>query len=277
MPEHALPEAKLLKADLQPGVGDVAAPMAVFRFGLLSLPPVPLQPGLLPCPQEAVGLELPWHPVMHLPPPCVRDIASEFTHCGIVPIAIIVLEAQPWLQAKVVENIEDRGVCAKELSLLHLHFLIVALPEVLQEVHVLGDAVPPCENLIQVTLVSTIVRRDLVDVVHQQLERAVGRLYHHDTGVEECCVVASCSDLWHCEQEVNIPKDKEVSIDEDDLVVVSQLPQPELAVVPLVVSITCSFWVPDSLDYSDLPPCSFQASPVVITYGLINKDNKIPS
>ena len=48
MPEHALPEAELLKACLQPGVRDVAAPMAIFRIGLLGLPPVPLQAGLLP-------------------------------------------------------------------------------------------------------------------------------------------------------------------------------------------------------------------------------------
>ena len=142
---------------------------------------------------------------MHLPPPGVRDITSEFAHRGVVPVAVIVPEAQPWLQAQVVENVEDRGIGAEQLSLLRLHLLAVALPEVLQEVHVLGDAVPPCENLVQVTLVSAIVRRDLVDVVHQQLERAVGRLYDHDTGVEERCIVASRGDLWHCEQEVNIP------------------------------------------------------------------------
>lgn len=113
-------------------------------------------------------------------------------------------------------------------------------------------------------------------MVHQQLECAVGRLYDHDTGVEERRVVASCSDLWHGEQEVDIPQDEEVGIYEDDLVVVSQLPQPELAVVPLVVCVMLRFRVPDSLDYSDLPPCSFQASPVVIAYGLINKDDQVP-
>jgi hypothetical protein len=83
-------------------------------------------------------------------------------------------------------------------------------------------------------------------MVHQQLECAVGRLYDHDTRVEECRIVARCSDLWHGEQEVNILQDEEVSIYEDDLVVVSQLPQPELAVVPLIVCIMLRFQVPDS-------------------------------
>lgn len=94
---------------------------------------------------------------MHLPPPGMCDVARKFAHSSIVPVAVIVFEAQPWLQAKVVENIEDWRVCAKQLSLLRLHGLAVALPEVLQEVHVLGDAVPPREYLIQVSLVPAVV------------------------------------------------------------------------------------------------------------------------
>ena len=94
---------------------------------------------------------------MHLPPSGMCDVACKFTHSGVVPVAVIVFEAQPWLQAKVVENIEDWWVCAKQLSLLRLHGLAVALPEVLQKVHVLGDAVLPGEYLIQVSLVPAIV------------------------------------------------------------------------------------------------------------------------
>ncbi|BAS94120.1 Os05g0426350 [Oryza sativa Japonica Group] len=104
---------------------------------------------------------------MHLPPPGVRDIACEFAHQGDVPVAVIVSEAQPWLHAQVVEDIEDRRVCAKQLSLLRLCRIVVPLPEMLQEVHVLGDAVPPCEYLIQISLVTAVVRCYLIDVIHQ--------------------------------------------------------------------------------------------------------------
>uniref|UniRef100_A0A804Q2P1 Uncharacterized protein n=1 Tax=Zea mays TaxID=4577 RepID=A0A804Q2P1_MAIZE len=204
MPEHALPEAELLKARLEPGVRDVEAPVAILRVGLLGLPPVPLQPGLLPRPQQAVGLELPGHPVVHLPPPGMRDVAGELAHPGVVPVAVVVSEAQPRLEAKVVEDVEDRRVRTEQLGLLRLHGLAVALPEVLEEVHVPGDAVPPREYLVEVPLVPAVVRGDLVDVVHEQAERAVGGLDDHDAGVEERGVVARRGDLRHGEQEVDV-------------------------------------------------------------------------
>lgn len=56
------------------------------------------------------------------------------------------------------------------------------------------------------------------------------------------------------EEEVEVAEDNDVGVDEDDLVVVGELPEAELAVVVLVVGVLLGVGVPDALDDADLPP-----------------------
>ncbi|KAF2590850.1 hypothetical protein F2Q70_00040308 [Brassica cretica] len=50
-----------------------------------------------------------------------------------------------------------------------------------------------------------------------------------------------------------------IGVDEDDLVVLSQLPKTKLVVVPFAISLCFSFWIPDHLNGIDLPLSGSQA------------------
>lgn len=62
-------------------------------------------------------------------------------------------------------------------------------PEVLQKVDPPRKPMPPHENLVQETLIAAVVGDDLFPTGHQQAERAVRRLNHHYTGVEDGSIV----------------------------------------------------------------------------------------
>ena len=174
-----------------------------------------------------------------------------------------------------MKDVEDRRIGGEEPSLLLLHRVVVSDPEVLQEVHVLGNSMPPREDLIQVALVSAIVGLDLVDVVHQKAERAVGRLDDHDAGVEERAVVPRGGNLRHPEEEIDVAEDEKVGVDEDDLVVLRELPEAELAVVPLVVGVFLGPRVSYPLDGLDLPAGSLQAAAVVAADRFVDEDHEV--
>jgi hypothetical protein len=73
-----------------------------------------------------------------------RKLPQDFN----IPVAIVVPEAQPWLPAQVVKDIKDWWVSTKQPSLLGFHFLFITLPEMLQEIHVFWNPMPPREYLI---------------------------------------------------------------------------------------------------------------------------------
>ncbi|THU59631.1 hypothetical protein C4D60_Mb07t04110 [Musa balbisiana] len=212
----------------------------------------------------------------HNPRSRMGRVAGEIPVRLQVPVAIVVPEAQPRLQPQVVQHVQSRWIRPHQAVLLRLPPLRVADPEVLQEVHVPRHAVPPREDLVQVALVAAVVGGDLVHVIHQQPERAVGGLHHHDAGVEEGGVVPHSAHLRHREEEVDVPQHQQVGVDEHHLVVVGELPQPELAVVPLVVGVALGLGVADPLDGSQLPPCSFQAASIASADRFIHEDDEIP-
>lgn len=112
---------------------------------------------------------------------------------------------------------------------------------------------PPNEHLVQETLVPTVIRNDVVRPLHEILESAVGGLYDHDPRVEDGDVVSHGGDLGEVEEEVEVAQHDDVGVDEDDLVVVGELPEPELAVVVLVVGVLLGLGVADAGDDADLP------------------------
>lgn len=112
---------------------------------------------------------------------------------------------------------------------------------------------PPNEHLVEEPLVPAVIRDDVVRPLHEILERAVGGLYDHDAGVEDGDVVSHGGDLGEVEEEVEAAQHDDVGIDEDDLVVVGELPEPELAVVVLVVGVLLGLGVADAGDEADLP------------------------
>nr|VDD45873.1 unnamed protein product [Brassica oleracea] len=94
----------------------------------------------------------------------------------------------------------------------------------LQEIHVFRNPMPPREHLVQVTLISTVIRLNLVYMFHQKLKRAVARLDHHNSRVKQSAIVSRSRDLRHPEQEIDVSQDQQICIYEDDFVVISELP-----------------------------------------------------
>ncbi|WOL00630.1 hypothetical protein Cni_G09343 [Canna indica] len=74
----------------------------------------------------------------------------------------------------------------------------------------------------------------------------------------------------------SIPEHEGVGVDEDDIVIVGELPEPELVVVPLVVSVALRLGVPDSLDRSHLPPGGFEAAAVAVADRFVDEDDEVP-
>lgn len=83
---------------------------------------------------------------------------------------------------------------------------------------------PPDEDLVEEALVAAVVGDDVVPAVHQHAEGAVGGLDDHDAGVEDVGVVAGGRHLGEVEEEVEVAEDDDVGVDEDELVVVGELP-----------------------------------------------------
>jgi hypothetical protein len=60
--------------------------------------------------------------------------------------------------------------------------------------------------------------------------------------------------LREVKKDIKVTQNYDVRIYEDDLVIISELPQPKLAIVVLIVRVFFSSRVSDSFDESDLPP-----------------------
>lgn len=83
---------------------------------------------------------------------------------------------------------------------------------------------PPHEHFVQEPLVTAVVRNDVVPEPHQHAERAIRGFDHHDPRIEDGLVVPRGRNLREVEEDVEIPKDDDVGVDEDDLVVIGELP-----------------------------------------------------
>lgn len=73
-------------------------------------------------------------------------------------------------------------------------------------------------------MVTAVVRDDLVTSLHEDTKRTIGGLDNHNAGVEDGVIIAYGGYLREVKEKVEIAKDDDVGVDEDDLVVVSELP-----------------------------------------------------
>lgn len=103
-------------------------------------------------------------------------------------------------------------------------------------------------------MVTSVVGDDLVTPLHEDTKRTIGGLDNHDTRVEDGVVIADRGHLREMKEKVQIAKDDDVGVDEDDLVVVSELPQPELAIVVFIVRVFLGPGVSDPGYDPDVPP-----------------------
>ncbi|GER34150.1 RNA-directed RNA polymerase L [Striga asiatica] len=243
MPQHTLPEAKILETRPQPLVLHLHPPVPVAKVPLLSLPPVPLERRLLLRPQQTVPLQLPRHRVVDPPPRRVRHVTCELPQQLHIPVTVIVPKAKPGLEPQVVEHVEHGRVGTEHSGLHLLPPILVPFPEMLQEIHTLRNSVPPREDLVEVALIPTVVRLDLVYMVHQELERAFRRLNYHHARVEERGVVPRGRNLWHLKR--------------------------------AVISFGLGFGVANAEDGMDLPAGGLQAGTVMWGDGIIDEDDEV--
>lgn len=103
-------------------------------------------------------------------------------------------------------------------------------------------------------MVSAVVRDDLVTSVHEDPKRTIGRLDNHNAGVEDGVIIADGGNLREVKEKVEVAKDDDVGVDEDDLVIISELPQPELAVIVFIIRVLLGPRVSDPGYDPDLPP-----------------------
>lgn len=107
------------------------------------------------------------------------------------------------------------------------------------------------------------------------LERAVGGLDDHDAGVEEVDVVSGGRHLREVEEEVEVAEYDDVGVDEDDLVVVGELPEAELAVVVLVVGASLGFRVSDPGYEPELPARGSEILAFGSGDGVVEEEDKV--
>ncbi|PON42379.1 hypothetical protein PanWU01x14_282420 [Parasponia andersonii] len=135
---------------------------------------------------------------------------------------------------------------------------------------------PPHEDLVEEALVPSVVGNDVVPVVHEDPERAVRWLHDHDPGVEDGEVVPDGRDLRELEEDVEVPEHGNVGVYEDDLVVVGELPEAELAVVVLVVGVLQGPRVSDPGYEPDPPPGLGERRALRWGDGLVDEDDEVP-
>lgn len=211
---------------------------------------------------------------MHFPPPAVRHVTGIDILIDYIPIAIVISVAEPRLPAQIVYGVDFRRVSPEKPILdSGLHGAIG--PEVLKEVDPPGKTVPPHEHLVEEALVAAVVGNHVFAVAHENPEGALGGLDDHYAGVEDREVVAGGRHLREVEEEVEAAKNDDVGVDENDLVVLGQLPEPELAVVVLVVRPLLRPRVSNAIDHPDLPPGTCQGLAFGSRDGLIQEQDKV--
>ncbi|BAS79214.1 Os02g0556050, partial [Oryza sativa Japonica Group] len=263
-------------ADVPARVGDGDPPVAVGEVGRPRLGGVPPEQRLLALVEQAEPLERRRHGVVRAPPPRVRLVAGELPELRRVPVAVVVAEAEPRLHPDEVDGEGHGGLRGEHGAPGGGEPLAgVPLPEVLHEVGVRREAVPPREDLVEVPLVAAVVGVDVGDVVHEQAERAAARLHHHHAGVEQRAVVRRRAHLGHGEERRHGALHQQVGVEEDDAVVLRQRPQPELAVVPLVVRVRRRARVADAPDRAHLPPGRLQRAAVARADRLVHERHHV--
>lgn len=110
---------------------------------------------------------------------------------------------------------------------------------------------------------------------HENIEGAVGRFENHDAGVENGLVITGGRHLREIEEDVEVAEDDDVGVDEDHSLVFGQLPQPELAVVVLVVGAVLGPRVPDPGDDSDLPAGELEGAALDGGDGAVEEEHQV--
>ncbi|WVY89240.1 hypothetical protein V8G54_034754 [Vigna mungo] len=111
-----------------------------------------------------------WHCIMHLPPSCMSHITCKLLQNVHIPVAVVVSKAKPWFITQIMDDIKDWWIGSEETGFHHFFLFFITFPEVLQEVHMFWNPVPPCEDFIKIPLVPSIVGDNFIDVIHKQLE-----------------------------------------------------------------------------------------------------------
>lgn len=254
---------------------NIDPPMPIDQSLLPSNPPFPLQLRLPPLRQPAKVLQLLVHSVMDLPPSMMRHVTRVHKTLLHIPIAVIISVTQPWLPPQVMNRV-NFGRIGTEKLVLKADFINGGIgPEILQEVDSPWKAVPPDEHLVEEALVAAVVRNDVVSAFHEDFEGAVGGLDDHYAGVEEGEVVAGGGYLGEVEEEVEVSEYDDVGVDEDDFVVVGELPEPELAVVVLVVGALLGVGVADARYDEDLPPGGGEGGALFGGDGVVDEDYEV--
>lgn len=140
-------------------------PVSIRKLQFSSLPPLPvhISPSLLG--QQTKLLQLLVQLIVNLPPPPVCRVTRVHELVLYVPVTVIVPVTQPWLQPQVMYRVQLRRVRPEQPVILLLLERGVG-PEVLQVVNPSRKSVPPHEDLVEEALVASVVRNDVVTVVH---------------------------------------------------------------------------------------------------------------
>lgn len=254
---------------------NIDPPMAVGQLLLPRHPPFPVQLRSPPLRQPAKALQLHVHGVVELPPPPVRHVTRVHKTVLRIPVAVVVSVTQPWLPPQVMNRVNLGRVSPEELvPVADLGHGGIG-PEVLQEVDPPRKPVPPDEHLIEEALVAAVVGDDVAPAVHEDAEGAVGGLEDHDARVEEGEVVAGGGYLWEVKEEVEVTEYDDVGVHEHDLVVVGELPEPELAVVVLVVGALLGVGVAYALYEADFPSGGCQGGALGGGDGVVDEDHEV--
>ncbi|GER38639.1 galactose oxidase/kelch repeat superfamily protein [Striga asiatica] len=220
--------------------------MSVAKIPLLRLPSIPLERSLLLRPKQTIPLKLPRHCIMGPPPSRVGLVTCKLPKNLHIPITIEVPKAHPWLEAQIVKHVENGRVGPKH-----------------------AGSSPSQKFLRKFMRFGIRCHHPWSPPLYESIESmwSIRSLKVHSEG--------STSMTPELKSEIDVAEDEEISINEDDLVVVGELPKAEFAIVPLIVGFGLSFWVADTEYGPDLPARRLEARAVVRCNGIINKDNEV--
>lgn len=148
-----------------PGICNIDLPVPIRQCHFHSSSSLPLELSVPLFRQRTKILQLLIHIIMYLPPffMChVTRIHKLFHH---IPITIIISVAKPWLQTQIMYTVKLWWVSPKK-PIFNTSFIGAISPKILQEINSSRQPMPPYKNLIEKPLVTTIVRDDVVSMVH---------------------------------------------------------------------------------------------------------------
>lgn len=249
-----------------PRIVHLNPPMAIRKSSITSRCSGLLHPQFHPLRKGAEGVQPHRYGVIDSPPPPMSHVVCKnlMVHC--IPIAIIIPIAHPRLIAQI-------------MNCKHI-WQLMQLPDVgswkhLEPIRRCGQPVPPCEHLIEVALVTSIVGNHVFALLHQHFEGALRRLNHHEPGVEQHAIVANGGQLRQGKEEVEILQNQQVRVYEHDLVIFFELPYTELAVVPFVVGMSLCVGTSNALDELDFPSGHLKGLQAFLGYGFVCKEHPV--